>query len=183
MSGKELKASVEEELKEHDTSPVSDYPIDLAGVLTKVGNLHLPVPTQVEHREKYDWPLDITKESGVGVRNLLSYYTAQFSYANYSLARLKFLISKVESEIKERERILRSQLYRTGHKRDEIAGLLEEDKKIKRLRNTLLHGEGVYNIVLALADSYKQYISAASRELSVRENEFRFAHTRPGEGK
>lgn len=174
---------VQEDLERQEKTPVRDYPVSLAGMINKVAKLGHPVPSKPKSLSRFDWPLDITKVGNEDVRGLISYYTAQLAYVNYSIAKLSFLIGKVELEEKKTTRILRAKLYKKGMKRDEISGRIERDKELESLANTRLHGQGVLETLKLLKENYVAYISASSRELTARSGELGNYKRKGGEGK
>jgi len=153
--------------------PVKEYPLSVAGMLKKIANIGVPLPTKPEHLHEYDWPLDITRVSNQEIRAMMSYYAAHSNYAAHNIALLSNILDKLERELKNRTRKLRAKFSQQRLKVAEASGKIEEDELINKIENAKLHGKGVLRLLESAKEGYDRNIQVASRELSARDSEMR----------
>jgi Txe/YoeB family toxin of Txe-Axe toxin-antitoxin module len=121
------------------------------------------------------FPTVISQLSDKEVRNLLSFWTSHYAYANYRLGRAnarKLILTRL---VERRRSILFQKLKpekKTSDWSEAIQGRIQMDKRFKYLTEELAKAEGIVEILQPLVWDFKAYAEAASREITARYNEY-----------
>lgn len=121
--------------------------------------------------EASQFPKDITQLSDIDVRQLMSFWTAQLGYMNVYHARCLVDVSAYKRAVKEYERSYRARHKQKNDKVWEIDSGLADDSHYQRLYSRFEEAEALVTITKSLKDSFEQYYTAASRELTARMSE------------
>jgi hypothetical protein len=146
---------------------------ELNDALAKIG---LPIPERPPKQSKFDWPLDISQCTTAHVRGLMSYYQAQVGYALAVLGRLGYVIGLLEGQVEPLRRRLKGRYMGRGVRQAEALGRIEKNKKIRQLEEDLEKAKRLRDMVRGMQEAYQGYADKASRDLTVREAEFRARH-------
>jgi Txe/YoeB family toxin of Txe-Axe toxin-antitoxin module len=121
------------------------------------------------------FPGNITTLSDKEVRNLLSFWTSHYAYANYRLGRANAR-KLVLTRLLDRRRAILFEKFKPEKKTSDwsqaIEGRINQDKRTKYLSEELAKAEGIVEILQPLVWDFKAYAEAASREMTARYNEY-----------
>jgi len=135
----------------------------------------LPVPSKLpEITDRDQFPLDITKVSDEQVRHLLSYWTAQYAYANRLLGLEQGHVA-ILTRLLERKKLVLFNKYKPDRKSSDwseaIKGRIAQNTLVHAMELKLARAEGVVSSLWPLVQDFKAYADTASREITARTSE------------
>lgn len=133
----------------------------------------LPLPKKIA-ADVLPFPPNITELSHGQVRNLMSYYTAFYGYANSQLGMWKGKHAILSRILQSRKSILFQQYKpekKTSDWSEAIQGRIQKNKEIKKLEALSVEAEAMVAVLDTLVWTYMKFADVASREISARANE------------
>lgn len=138
-----------------------------------IAALGLPLPKKPS-TEVVEFPADITSLSHGEVRQLMSYYTAFYGYANTRLGIWEAKKAVFTRTLRMRREIL-FQKYKPEKKTSDwseaIQGKISGKKEIRKLEALLAEAEAMVAVLTSIQWTYQRFADTASREITARANE------------